>query len=264
MKKAFIIIAILLESLSCGGMAENMSDELKEVYGGAIVPMEGDDDFENPPATVGVSSASRTPAPVQMGHEVQKGLNGGQPVFKVHENIYQEGIPHGLDSIRTFVASSGTTDEVRATYFGNSVPLDKAFRITEISENISLDSRLANINDFIVEYFIVQDRRPIYHGRINVVYIPNNGVVAINTLYFFHKISQKIDIWIPQQSRLGIVTRLRIQATNATSVGNYNLNMQGYLATPPYPLGKGQNNRFSGNVLTFPEWNSLINSFNTF
>ena len=264
MKKAFIIIAILFLSLAYIGMANQMSDELKDVYGGAIVPMEGGDDFENPPATVGSVSLSGKPRPLQMGSEVQKGLLGGQPVFHLHDNIYQEGFPHGKDVGLNFTFAAGNNDFILANAFSDAVPLDLAFRILKIEEVVAIDPGLANLSNLFFDYFIIKDHTPLYRGFVRHPLIPNNGAGLINTLYSFTKDIIDFDVWIPQESRISIMARI----IGAASVGGTAairavIGIKGYLAAPPYPLGKGQNLQVPG-IPSVALYSKIFNTYGNF
>lgn len=235
------------------------SKTISDVTGGLYPHVESGANPERPP------SESVTLPKKELGKgENQEGLQGGQPVFHKHENKYQEGTPHGLSLGESFISQAGVNVKGKLRYFVNTVPLDKAFRITEIQENFAVYPSSAQLIIPKLQYFILKDKMPIYRGIIAHSFLNADGFAAINSHDLFHNATQRVDIWISQGSRLGIAAQINVLA-NVSNVARflYFLQFQGYLATPPYPLGKGLNERYS-TTLSEAEFNALIASYETF
>jgi hypothetical protein len=267
MKKGFLTaLGLILIILACGPeweaweTQEAMANNKKtDIYGYPIpAPQDSVPVPEGlPPNALKLESAPGELNPVE--------YFSGKPIVPIHENKYREVTSHGIQVPRVrSTLDLGFNDEIIAQYFVNDVPDENAFKIIEIREYLAIDPATANVTNIILEYFILQDKKPIYYGFNEVASVPNNGIAAVNTLYYVHNSSHPIDIYIPQDSAIGIITRFNATA----SIGDvasyeYRVRLQGYLMTPPYPLGKGKNERFTSSP-TVLEWANLFNTFQTF
>jgi hypothetical protein len=268
MKKGFLTaLGLILIILACGPeweaweTQEAMANNKKtDIYG---YPIPAPQDSVPVPEGLPPNALKLESAPGELNPAE---YFSGKPIALMHENKYREINSKGIISKSTFIFNAGINELYRSRYFSNPIPDDTAFRITEIREMLSVDAATANIDTIISDYFIVQDTVPIYYGTIEVRSIPNNGVPAVSTLYFHHDQKIKVDIWVPRQSKLGVVKRMR--TTNVTVAGVAKalgaVILQGYLATPPYPLGKGLNAELDVATFTANDWLALQRRYETF